>query len=95
MSWCEDVKCQESAPPTISAEEAARHHPITLEKKLAHLKSRSFPWNDSTGCIRCNDTKTTFYWGCMRVFQDGVFQFLWNVVFFFEQPTRAMDCQNI
>ena len=81
MSWCEDVKCQESAPPTISAEEAA----VIIQshwRKAGHLKSRSFPWNNSTGCIRVMIRKQLFM-GMYESFQDGVFNsmercFFWN-----------------
>ena len=90
MSWCEDVKCQESAPPTISAEEAA----VIIQshwRKAGHLKSRSFPWNDSTGCIRVMIRKQLFM-GMYESFQDGVFN-SYGTLFFFEQPL-GMDCQT-
>ena len=89
MSWCEDVKCQESAPPTISAEEAA----VIIQshwRKAGHLKSRSFPWNNSTGCIRVMIRKQLFM-GMYESFQDGVFNSM-ERCFFLEQPLGT-DCQ--
>ena len=84
MSWCEDVKCQESAPPTISAEEAA----VIIQshwRKAGHLKSRNFPWNDSTGCIRVMIRKQ--FLGVCIEFPRWSGQF-YGTLFFFGTATR-------